>query len=371
MGPGRRSRSWLTRSVAGAVLLCALLSAWTSPALARPKTDVVVLLNGDRITGEVKGLERGKLEYKTDSTGTIKIEWDDIESITSTEMFEVELDDGSRYFGAIEKTPSGDARIVGENGTTELAMTHIIRMSPIEQQFWHKFDGSLSAGLNYTHSSKVADYSFDASARYRTKRWENNTSFDFYITQFESETTEEDPNTGKTRTTKEIDTTTRADLTFQANRLFYDRWFTFALASAQHNEELGINLRLLGGYGGGRHIVRTNRTEFTLSGGAGLNEEQVTGGAPSDLSAELVGMAGYTVFRYDDPEVDLTTRLLVFPSVTDFGRVRAEFSATLKYEIFKDFFWSLSAFDSFDNRPPTIEAQTNDWGVDMSFGWTF
>src|SRR5512139_857476 len=33
---------------------------------AQPRTDVVVLGNGDRITGEVVRLARGRLEFKTD-----------------------------------------------------------------------------------------------------------------------------------------------------------------------------------------------------------------------------------------------------------------------------------------------------------------
>ena len=51
---------------------------------------------GDRLTGEVKGLERGKLAFKTDPTGTIKIEWLDVASLESIETFEVDLTSGER-----------------------------------------------------------------------------------------------------------------------------------------------------------------------------------------------------------------------------------------------------------------------------------
>ena len=40
------------------------------------RTDVVTLANGDRITGEVVRLERGRLEFKTDDAGTLYLEWD-------------------------------------------------------------------------------------------------------------------------------------------------------------------------------------------------------------------------------------------------------------------------------------------------------
>jgi len=50
-----------------------LFGFWALPALAA-KTDVVVLLNGDRITGEVKELSYGQLKFKTDDMGTLYIE---------------------------------------------------------------------------------------------------------------------------------------------------------------------------------------------------------------------------------------------------------------------------------------------------------
>ena len=48
------------------------------------KTDVVVLGNGDRFTGEIKGMSRGQLDFKTDDAGRLSIEWIKIARITST-----------------------------------------------------------------------------------------------------------------------------------------------------------------------------------------------------------------------------------------------------------------------------------------------
>ena len=47
------------------------------------KTDIVVMSNGDRITGEVKSLSRGLLQYSTNAMGTLQIQWDSIASVTS------------------------------------------------------------------------------------------------------------------------------------------------------------------------------------------------------------------------------------------------------------------------------------------------
>ena len=59
----------------------------------------MVLLNGDRITGEVKELAYGQLKFSTDDMGTLYIEWSKIASLTTAQQLQVELADGRRVFG--------------------------------------------------------------------------------------------------------------------------------------------------------------------------------------------------------------------------------------------------------------------------------
>ena len=48
-----------------------------APVARAAKTDVVVLINGNDVTGEIKSLEFGELRYSTDSMGTVSIDWED------------------------------------------------------------------------------------------------------------------------------------------------------------------------------------------------------------------------------------------------------------------------------------------------------
>ncbi|HMB58401.1 MAG TPA: hypothetical protein VKN35_00685, partial [Xanthomonadales bacterium] len=63
--------------------LILLFLAISAPAFSAPKTDVIYLKNGDRVTGEIKQLFRGKLELKTDHMGTVLIDWVDIQEVVS------------------------------------------------------------------------------------------------------------------------------------------------------------------------------------------------------------------------------------------------------------------------------------------------
>ena len=59
------------RATAHASLVVAVMLSATGVALGQGRTDVVTLSNGDRITGEIIWLERGRLEFKTDDVEVV------------------------------------------------------------------------------------------------------------------------------------------------------------------------------------------------------------------------------------------------------------------------------------------------------------
>jgi len=76
-------------------------------------------------------------------------------------------------------------------------------------------------------------------------------------------------------------------------------------------------------------------------------------------------------FTYDFPKTDLTYSLLMYPGLSNAGRLRLESTLNLRRELFHDFSISISAYDSFDNRPPTEGVSHNDVGLTLSVGWSF
>ena len=70
-------QSRFTALLAGFVLILA------APAFAE-RTDELVLLNGNIITGEVKSLQQGKLKFKTDNAGTIYVEWEYVHALMAS-----------------------------------------------------------------------------------------------------------------------------------------------------------------------------------------------------------------------------------------------------------------------------------------------
>ncbi|MEE4110148.1 MAG: hypothetical protein V2I24_12410, partial [Halieaceae bacterium] len=88
-------------------------------------------------------------------------------------------------------------------------------------------------------------------------------------------------------------------------------------------------------------------------------------------SLEAVVFAQLARWRFDSPQLDLTVDGQVYPSLTESGRVRADSSATLRWELIGDLFWNVSAWGSYDSAAVDEEAGEFDWGITTGVGWSF
>ena len=79
----------------------------TLPIVARPKIDVVVMTNGDRLTCEIKKLDRGVLYIGLDYVdGTLSVDWSKVERLDSKQLFRVETAAGITYSGTLRMVAS-------------------------------------------------------------------------------------------------------------------------------------------------------------------------------------------------------------------------------------------------------------------------
>src|SRR5579864_1737573 len=84
-----------------AIILSSVLLL-AAPLLARDKTDVLVMKNGDRMTCEVKGLNGGVLFVSFDYIdGTASVDWSKVARLESDQLFLVKTGDGSIYKGRL------------------------------------------------------------------------------------------------------------------------------------------------------------------------------------------------------------------------------------------------------------------------------
>ena len=337
----------------GLVLVLAL-HLWSPRLYAHAKTDIVHFKNGDRLTVEIKSLQRGKLLVSTTGMGKIEIEWNKIDHVESNYFYEVELQSGVRLFGALTMLEDEEKLVVtGMSESVAADYDSVVRIAPIDESFWARIKGSLDIGYSFTQAQNATEWNAHTNATYKTKNYL--TSGDFR-SQFKRQDGAEDVVTNS--------------LNLTISRPFGKKWFYLGLGQIQQNQSTELDFRALIGGGVGRYFIQTNNLLFGAVGGLAISNERYSG-EDMTQNAEIITGISFEAFRYDSPKLDFTTRFLVFPNVTAFGRVRLDLDSRLKVEIFKDFFWSAYIWDNFDSNPPTETAPRNDLGVGTSFGWTF
>ena len=313
--------------------ICATLLG-SLPLAAAEKTDVVILENGDHITGEIKKLDRGKLELHTDALGTIYINWLDIERITSRRHLEVEVDSGEKFFGTLgPASEEGKLEVTDENTSAAVESSSVVRMTPIEAGFWRRLNGSLDLGLDLARANRARSLDFGTKIELRARK---------YLRSLTMNTT--------SIAQEETETKVRFSLGFGFKRFLKARRMSLGFAQLQQNEELDLDYRTLVGAGYGRYLIQNNKTILTLFAGLAVSQERHSG-LPAEEGAEAVAGLEYSMFIFNEPETDIDLTLLMFPSLTTSGRVRAEFKARIRREIGTDFFLMLTVLDSFDSDP--------------------
>ena len=317
--------------------------------------DTVVMNNGDRITCEVQVLGRGQLQVKTDDLGTLTINWDRVVAIETSDPLDVTTGDGRGFLGRLSAAPGGGITVLRADNTVLITLTfeEVVGLARIRAKFFQKIDGSLDIGASYTQSSGVAQQTFSFGARYRQPRFEAN--LDAYV----SVTTQPDEPDSQ-----------RSSLSFGYTRYRPNELIISPLGILESNPDLGFDLRATAALAVGRYLVRTNNGWIRFGGGGAVGRELSVEGE-TRTNVDALGLLNGSFFAYRFPKMNVDSTVLAFPSIKGDGRFRLEANVKFKRELFKDVYFSVSAYDSYDNKPQSEEASTNDVGYTLSFGWSF
>jgi hypothetical protein len=337
----------------GAILISAVAAG--TPAWAQGKTDVATLGNGDRITGEVTRLERGRLEFSTDDAGTLYLEWEKLAGlVATTRVVEVVTTDGRRFVGTLTAAQPRWIAVSESGGATALAMSDVALITPIGRSFWRKLDGTFDAGFSYSRSSGVAQLNLNWETVYRRPAFAARLTASLTQTQTDDEEGTDD----------------RSSVAASYLRYPWQKWFVSVIGGFETNESLGLELRSQITAAIGPRLLNTTRSQLTLGAGLGVNDER---GVDVESTRNFEGLLTFrsAYFTYDRPRTTLDIALEYYPSFSNPGRQRVQFDARVKQEVWKDLFLSLDVYNTFDSRPPNPSADRNDVGVLTAIGWTY
>lgn len=345
----KKMHPWAARLAAFLFLFC------LTPVTQAAKTDIVVLINGDAVTGEVKSLDFGELRYSTDSMGTVSIEWEEVISLESNQDLQVEVTTGKRYFGNLVPT-GGEGRIAvghGEN-VTELEILDVVRITPIEtdENIWQRMEGSVSFGFDTDKASDVTSAYLNSSVRYRTRT---------YLLGF-------DVNSSVTNQSG-APTTENRIIGLHYQRFRPNRWYTDWFGSTEKNDAQGIDQRLSAGAGLGKYLVQSNNNQFSILAGLVATRETFIGADPETTNAEGKIEVKY-LHRRLEPSSDISFTSNYYPLLEDLGSFRSDSNLTLRREFIDDLFLDLSVYYRYLSDPPAGSVK-EDYGVTTSLGYSF
>jgi hypothetical protein len=334
------------------ILGCLILAGFMHAA----KTDQVVLRNGNQITGEIRSLSRGKLEYKTDDMGTVSIEWDKITSIQSTTRFKVKTSSGDWYTGTFQESDQpGWMKVAGPEGIISLEMIRVVQIDRFESVFWQRLRGNVDLGFNLAKANDTTQFNFDFSLQYRGSRIFSRFNYSSFLS-------------------KQTDSgySTHNYFENQTGLYFRPAWIAFSLIQLQQNEELNLRLRSLFGGGVGRYLIASNRMNVVVGGGVSAGSEKYSGvDQGTSFNSEAILTGYWEAFRYDHPKMDLTVSVVVFPSLSDWGRFRTDVTGKFRFELLKDFYLALGMYDYYDSSARGETDTSHDYGLTLSFSYSF
>jgi putative salt-induced outer membrane protein YdiY len=336
-----------------AAVIGIIVAFGTPPLQGKSKTDVVVMKNGDKFTGEIKKLENGILYFKAEyMVDAVQLDWARVERLDSQDPFNVSLISGKRMIGVIVELQDRTLAVQSADAEIQGQPQEVVSIVPVEDTFWKQLTGSIDYGFSFTGGTNVIQSSLSGMASYLGERWRSqmsgSSSFNYQSGA---------RNSG------------RDNLYFQYLKLVSDRWFVGTTASLMTSDQQDLTLRTSTGGAVGRDFVNSGTAGmFVLAGVDFSREKYSVGGLPDKNSAE--GLLQLQFSKSAFRTLQFTGTLAAYPGLTTLGRLRLSFQSSLQREIVRNLYLKLSIYENYDNRPPS-NAPKNDFGTSTSLGWKF
>jgi len=326
--------------------------------------------NGDRFTCQIKALNSGTLYVSLPYVvETLSVDWSKVARLESTQLFLVKTESGAVYRGVINsaesspdrpvkievtQTPENEIEETSKNKVT-LESERIVDVTVTSDKFFQRFTGGMDLGFIYSKGNQSSQYSLSGLAAYPRERW----AAQFGIVSNLSNS-------------QGSPTSTRNQLSSLATHLLpRPNYFYAGFDGFLQSTEQGISGQNALGGGVGRYLKNTNRTVFTLLGGAAwqhteYNQTKVPIAAQNVATAVI--NANLKLFRFD--KTSLNVNAFMSPALSDIGRVYFSTNATYYIKLPASLTWNFSFYGNWDTRPPGNLAGS-DYGTTTGLSWTF
>lgn len=322
--------------------------AWLLPALslfsATAFADVLVLKNGDRITGDIKRIWDAEITIEPEYSDEFDVEVSAVAHIESARELEIVLDDGStmnaKFSGA---DAQGKQTVHAASGTVSVPLAQLFEVNEPEEAFEWDSNVEVSANVSKGNTDSVtAKVRADTTVKINDHRHIGEITFDRErLTQIA---------TGEQISTKEQDL-----FKYSYNWLFSDAWFFSADLTFERDPIILLDSRVITSAGLGRDIWDTPRRTLNVILGAGRQFEKI------DSASTDSGVVTWSLrFRQDffSEDVELFHNQDITTNVTGRTNTSYKTSTGLGYEL-TDLLSARMTLDyDYETRP--VESAANE-----------
>ena len=326
--------------------------------------DHVELNNGDRLTGDIKNLSSGQLNFETHYAGPLQIQWAHVKSLSTSEPFLVQLANGKSSHGLIS---SSDPGLLNIGSSVSVSTKEIVSIQKevatlSAPGLFQNWTGSIDGGYNFNRGNTDIEnlaISFQPERETDTDRIRVRAR-SFYSVQNRAYL----PGVG----ISEI----RISSNMQMGQARYDRFmgsksFIFALGRVEKDERERLNLRTSQGGGFGMEFRPSSQTYVSLFGGLTFLQEDFEN-IEKKFSAE--GLAGIEFETDRFAPFIISSKGQLLPGFSE-DRYRLEWDLSIRIPLFAGFNLGMEMFENFDSNPPRENVRKSDFGLISTIGLTF
>jgi len=326
------------------------LAAVLVMAACRPLfADVVVMQNGDRITGEVNRIWGNDLSVEPDYADEFVLELDQVSYIESERDFELTLEDGREVSARFGGAGAGGSQTVTYDGQTR--EVPLVTLNQVAEDDGGALDWESHIDWNSTLTTGNTDSTIARVAADSTIEIGDHRHIATLLIADEE--------------TADIKTKDQTFLTYNYNWLFSEKWFLGGGASYETDPIKLLDDRTIIGVGLGRDIWNFHDRTMNFEFGLGTLDEALAGVTESSTIA-------YWRYRFSYDFAGLDLEAYHNHQVTSYlsGRdnLFAKSSTGVRYEIGDLFYLTMSLNVDYERDPPPgVDAEDKTWVVGAGF----
>lgn len=328
--------------------------------------DQIILINGDRLTGEVVSLVTDTLRLKTDYAGLLNIKRDKIKTLETENPAYLLLESGEVYYAKIQSLGESELHIHSpEIRSIGISLTELLRMSlepfppsvadsiPIKPRadLWKGFVSIL--GQAQMGNKETLSYFIKGESKYFTDSMQ-------FTLRGEGRYGER---------SGEVDTT---ELRGQLNirKYIIPDGYLFGDILMEHDRFEEIEYRVDSAVGAGYRFINLDRTEFLSDMGIGLTYEQARDMANSYFTEPTLRF-GLEWNQKLFEKAKLSHIMTLYPNLGLWGDVRLISETTFQTPIYESLSWTVNITDEYDSQTSNPEIKNNDLSVRTGLQYNF